>query len=59
MTFGFFTDTEVRFTGADLEEADFFVAEDFADVDLDGADFFDPDLVEAVAALADAGLEVS
>jgi len=59
VAFGFFTETEVRFMGADLEEADFFGAEDFADVDLDGPDFFDFDLVEAVAGLADAGLEVS
>ena len=59
MAFGFFTETEVRFRGADLGEADFFVAEDFADVDLDGADFFDPDFVEAFACLADSGLEVS
>jgi len=58
MAFGFFTETEVRFLGADLEEADFFVGEDFADVDLDGPDFFDPDLVEAVAGLVDSGLEV-
>jgi uncharacterized protein YjbI with pentapeptide repeats len=59
IAFGFFTETDVRFTGADLEEADFFGAEDFADVDLDGADFFDPDFVEAFAGLADSSLEVS
>ncbi len=57
MALGFLTEADVRFGDADLVEAGFFVEEDFADVDLDGADFFDPDLVEAVVGLADSDFE--
>lgn len=57
MALSFLAETDVRFADADLVEAGF-VEEDFADIDLDGADFFDPDLVEAVVGLGDSDLGV-
>jgi hypothetical protein len=55
---GFLTETDVRFPDVVLAEAGF-VEADFPDVDLEGGDFFDPDLVEAVADLGDSGLTLS
>lgn len=58
MALGFFTEADVDFVDADLVEAGFFIEEDFADVVLDGADFFDPDL-EDVVGLDDSGFEAA